>query len=74
MKELIVFIVLANLYFTPTILAFYRQKANRIAILVVNAVFGLTIAGWWIALVWALLHEDRQLSCQSKHKECEGHS
>jgi hypothetical protein len=38
----------------PTLVAFSRRHRNRWAILVLNLVFGATLIGWVIALIWAL--------------------
>lgn len=46
--------VLAVVYITPSWIAFSRNHPNRWVILVINIVFGGTILGWCIALVWAL--------------------
>jgi hypothetical protein len=52
---LVVFAVLATIiYVTPTFIAFRRRHPNRWIILLVNVVFGGTILGWGIALIWAL--------------------
>ncbi|HXX45715.1 MAG TPA: superinfection immunity protein [Candidatus Acidoferrales bacterium] len=51
---LFVLLFLCVPYFVPTIIAFYRKKANRLAILAVNVLLGWTLIGWVIALVWAL--------------------
>lgn len=40
-------------YFVPSIVAFSRNKINRIAILMLNLFLGWTVIGWVIALVWA---------------------
>jgi hypothetical protein len=44
-------ILTAILYFLPTILA--RHKADFMGIFLVNLLFGWTVIGWIIALVWA---------------------
>jgi hypothetical protein len=41
-------------YFLPTIIAFRRQHRNRWVIFIVNFVFGGTLIGWLVALIWAL--------------------
>lgn len=38
----------------PTIIAFYRNHPNRWLIGAINAVFGPTLLGWLVCLVWAL--------------------
>ena len=45
----VIFLVL--LYFLPTLIA--RDKADATAIFLVNLLFGWTIIGWFIALIWA---------------------
>jgi len=47
-------VVLASLFFMPTIVAFSRKHRNRWLILVLNLAFGATLVGWVIALVWAM--------------------
>ena len=48
------YLVLAIIYAIPTIVAFRRNHPNRWIIAVINMVFGGTIIGWGVALVWAL--------------------
>lgn len=50
----VTFVLLGVPYFIPTIIAYSRKKANRLAILALNALLGWTIVGWVVALVWAL--------------------
>lgn len=47
-------IVAAIIFAAPSFIAFRRQHPNRWAILLINVVFGGTILGWGVALVWAL--------------------
>lgn len=47
------FIVVAIIYFIPSMVAFRRRHPNRWAILVINIVFGGTGIGWLGSLVWA---------------------
>ena len=42
------------LYLLPTFIAFSRDHRNRWIIFIVNIVFGATVLGWLIALVWAM--------------------
>jgi hypothetical protein len=42
-----------TLYFVPAIVAFSRKHNSKVAILVVNFVFGWSLVGWVIALFWA---------------------
>ena len=47
-------VILAGLYFLPTIIAFVRHKRNFGAILALNLLLGWSLVGWVISLVWAL--------------------
>jgi len=49
----LIFLVL--LYFLPTIIA--RDKHDVLAIFLVNLLFGWTVIGWFIALIWACAAE-----------------
>lgn len=42
------------LYFIPTIIAFFRQHNNKLAIFLLNLFLGWTLLGWVIALVWSV--------------------
>ncbi|GAK13976.1 superinfection immunity protein [Geomicrobium sp. JCM 19039] len=62
--EIFLFLLLAigaligvAVYFVPTIIAFARNKQNKIAILVLNLLAGWTFLGWVGSLVWALLKD-----------------
>jgi T4 superinfection immunity protein len=39
------------LYFLPTLIA--RDKPDVMAIFLVNLLFGWTVIGWFVALIWA---------------------
>ena len=39
------------LYFLPTLVA--RDKPDLLAIFLVNLLFGWTVIGWFVALIWA---------------------
>ena len=43
------------LYFLPTIIG--RHKADATGIFLVNLLFGWTVIGWFIALIWACAAE-----------------
>jgi len=47
------------IYIVPTIVAFKRDKRNRIAIFVLNILLGWTLIGWVVALVWSLTVDER---------------
>jgi hypothetical protein len=40
-------------YWFPTLLAFHWRHRDRTAILIVNCLFGWTIIGWIVTLIWA---------------------
>ena len=46
--------LLVALYLIPTRIAYVRKHRNRQAIAAVNVLFGWTILGWGLALVWAM--------------------
>ena len=49
-----VLVMLALLYFIPSIVAYKRQHHNRSAIIGLNIMLGWSVLGWIAALVWAL--------------------
>lgn len=51
---LVVVTVCVAVYSLPSIIAFHRRHPNRWVILAVNGLFGGTLVGWVVALVWAL--------------------
>jgi Superinfection immunity protein len=51
------FITGVLLYFLPTIVG--RHKHDALGIFVVNLLFGWTVIGWIIALIWACAAEPR---------------
>jgi uncharacterized membrane protein len=44
---------LVTLYFVPAIVAFSRKHNSKVAIFIVNFVFGWSLVGWIVALIWA---------------------
>lgn len=50
----VVVLVVGTFFVIPTIVAFSRRHRSRWAILVLNLVFGATLVGWIIALIWAM--------------------
>jgi hypothetical protein len=44
-------ILSALLYFLPTIIG--RHHADSVGIFIVNLLFGWTVIGWFVALIWA---------------------
>ena len=53
--ELIYFTAFVTLYFTPSIVAFYREKPSRFGIAFLNLIAGWTMIGWVAAFIWACL-------------------
>jgi uncharacterized membrane protein len=49
------FLLVAAVYFVPAWVAHHRRHRNAALILMVNIFTGWTIAGWFVALAWALL-------------------
>ncbi len=54
---LVVVVISIGIYFVPTIIAFVRNKSNKIAILALNFLLGWSLIGWVVSLVWALSNE-----------------
>ena len=52
--ERILLVVGAILYFVPTVLAWWMHVKSAKAIFYVNLVFGWTIVGWIVALMWVM--------------------
>jgi cytochrome c biogenesis protein CcdA len=46
------------IYFLPTIIAYKKNHANRVIILVLNIVFGWTFLGWIGCLIWSFVDTD----------------
>lgn len=51
---LIISLIIFVIYFLPTIIAFNRNHRNRWVIFLINIVFGATLIGWLIALIWSM--------------------
>lgn len=51
-------IVVLGLYFLPLIVANVRKKRSKMAISMLNLLFGWTIIGWIGAFIWALTMDD----------------
>ncbi|MBR4624292.1 MAG: superinfection immunity protein [Alphaproteobacteria bacterium] len=56
--ELILFLILAFVYFLPTIVAYSRNHTNALAILILNLFLGYTLIGWVVALIWAVYKKE----------------
>jgi ABC-type multidrug transport system permease subunit len=55
--NLLLVVIFVTVYFFPSIIAYYKDKRNRVAILALNLLLGLTFIGWVVALVWALTQD-----------------
>lgn len=53
------FVVVALIYFLPTVVASLRQHLQTVAIFVLNLLLGWTLLGWVAALVWAFTHQTK---------------
>jgi hypothetical protein len=51
MEQSILFLLL---YFLPSFIAIRRRHHNQTAIMLVNFFFGITIIGWFVALIWSV--------------------
>ena len=54
MSTLIAVVLVAALYFLPTIIAQKRDKTNIRSIFLLNLFGGWSVLGWIIALIWAV--------------------
>lgn len=48
------FILIVVSYFIPAIIAMIRSHGSKMAIIVVNILFGWTFIGWIWAFIWSL--------------------
>lgn len=60
-----IFLVFVAIYGAPSFVAFRRHHPNRWLILLVNVVFGGTLIGWGVAMLWALRAAHRPGSTSS---------
>lgn len=60
MGELLIFIVLLLLYFTPTIIAHSRSHRNATGVTLLNIFLGWTVLGWLGAFLWSLQIHDAE--------------
>ena len=55
--RIIALLIALFVLFIPTIIAFNRDKRNKVAIFVANLLLGWTGIGWALILVWALTED-----------------
>ena len=48
-----------GIHFLPTFVAAVRESRHTFLIFVLNLLFGWTIIGWLVLLIWACVGEDR---------------
>jgi hypothetical protein len=60
-------------YFVPTFIAAAREHPNALPILIVNAVFGWSLIGYVVALVWACKAIEPRLTPQQLASIIGGH-
>ena len=53
--ELLVIALIFALYFMPTLIAFLRQRKNKLAIFLLNLLLGWSVLGWVASLVWSVM-------------------
>ena len=61
MKTTLIVLIIAAVYFVPTIIAFKRNHAYKNIILIINLIFGLTGIGWAVAAIWAVFPSEKSL-------------
>ena len=52
--DLLLILILAFIYFTPTIIAYSRGHRNALAIFLLDLFLGYTFIGWVGALIWSV--------------------
>ena len=48
-----------GIHFLPTFVAVVRQQRHAVLIFVLNILFGWTVIGWLVLLIWAAVGEER---------------
>lgn len=51
-------------YLLPGIVAYVRGHRNRLAIAVLNILFGWSLVGWLICMIWACTGRKRHSDCR----------
>lgn len=55
----IVFTFMMLVYMIPGLIAYHRGHHNALAIAMTNLVFGWSLIGWGIALIWSLTNPEK---------------
>ncbi len=58
---LVAIILIAVIFFYPSLIAYKRGHAYKNIILVINLVFGFTGFGWALAMIWAIFPSEKSL-------------
>ena len=53
--ELLLVVLIFDIYFLPTLIAFLRQHKNSLAIFLLHLLLGWTVLGWIVSLVWSVM-------------------
>ena len=61
MNTTLILLIIAALYFIPSLIAYKRNHAYKNIILVINTVLGLTGVGWAVAAIWAVWPTEKSL-------------
>lgn len=69
MIEIIVFVIVLIFYLLPGMIASGRGHKNAIAIWVLTVLFGWTVWGWVVALVWSFTNPGDQRISKTKSVE-----
>jgi tryptophan-rich sensory protein len=56
---LIGLLILLVLYFLPFVVAIFRHHRNKGAIFILNLFLGWTLVGWVVAVMWAVLSDQK---------------
>ena len=55
--DVIAIFIFIWIYFLPSVIAIETDKKNKVAIVLVNVLFWLTIIWWFIALIWSVMKD-----------------
>ena len=53
LSEILVVLFILSLYFIPIFIAIFKKKANLVPVFLINFLFGWTLVGWVVSLIWA---------------------
>lgn len=64
-------IVVAFVYFIPTMIAFHKKRKNKEVIFLANALVGWTAVGWILVFLWSLFDGEKILAPSNNAAELE---